>query len=483
MEYADFLSEAIIENLAYTPNEQQEPLIRALARFVDPAPRVESAFVLAGYAGTGKTSLTGALVKALEATRRKVVLLAPTGRAAKVFSGNSGGHQAFTIHRKIYKHSPLGMPGAYAAAVPADNPDSNTVYIVDEASMIGNSSSGGDNILEDLITYVFSGDNNRLILMGDTAQLPPVGSEKSPAMNPDVLRQLGLKVSRAVLTAVARQAAHSGILFNATRLRRVMASAASQPDLIPKLRTTGFPDITVVLPEDLPEVISQAYADGLREEADTILITRSNKRACEYNAAIRAQVLYREEELSPGDLLIVARNHYFTQKVKGLDFVANGDIVAVERVLGTETRYGIRFADVRLVTSPDADSDTREPVSFDAKIMLDSLADPAPGVSQEVWDKLYYSIMQDEDRYYGMPMDKRVWALRRDPYWTALHVKYAYAVTCHKAQGGQWDHVFVDLSYIPDDALGLQLYRWFYTAVTRAKKHLYLIAPPEVLLE
>lgn len=484
----DFAAE-VLAALPYKANDQQVAVVGALARFCDPAPRQgEAVFILNGYAGTGKTSLTGALVRVLEAHRRKVMLMAPTGRAAKVFSANSSGHAAYTIHRKIYRHNPAGAPGVYSAPVPADNHTADTVYIVDEASMIGSGDASGANLLDDLITYVYAGDNNRLILIGDTAQLPPVGSDISPAMNPDVLRGMGLKVSRATLTATARQAAGSGILFNATRLRRAMAAAAASPEgqaaPVPRLRLSGFDDIMAVSGEDLPELVTKAYDSAEAGPADTIVITRSNRRATEFNAAIRSEVLYREEELTRGDMLIVARNHYFTKKVPGIDFVANGDIITVEKVIGTEVRYGMRFADVRLAMPPApwADDAAARP-EFDAKIMLDTLADPNATISQEAWNHLYYSIMADTERYGDLSVDERVKALRNDPYWTALHVKYAYAVTCHKAQGGQWDNVFVDLSYIPDDALGLSLYRWFYTAVTRARKKLYLIAPPELLLE
>ncbi len=477
----------VLTALPYVANEQQVAVVAALARFCNPQPRPEGVFVLNGYAGTGKTSLTGALVSTLEAHGREVVLLAPTGRAAKVFSANSSGHPAFTIHRKIYRHNPASMPGVYAPPMPAVNKHRNAVFIVDEASMIAGDDENGSNLLDDLITYVFAGENSRLILLGDTAQLPPVGAEKSPAMNPDVLRGFGLKVSRAVLTETARQAADSGILFNATRLRKAMLKAAAtpqgQPVPVPRLRTRGFDDVVIVSGEDLPELLTRAYDGSERGPADTIMLTRSNRKAAEFNAAIRASVLYREEELTKGDMLIVARNHYFTKKVPGIDFVANGDILTVEKVYGSEVRYGLRFADIRLAMAPDPSRPDEEPPSFDAKILLDTLADPSATVSQETWNNLYYAVLGDNERYGDASIEQRLRALRTDPYWNALQVKYAYAVTCHKAQGGQWENVFVDLSYIPDDALGMSLYRWFYTAVTRARKRLYLIAPPQALIE
>ena len=481
---ADEFQQQVRAALPYEPNEQQARVIEVLSRFcLAPFDGSERAFVLNGYAGTGKTSLTGALVKTLEANGMHAVLLAPTGRAAKVFSSNSGGHPAFTIHRKIYRHNPGAPTGDFSFLAPADNRSKNTVFIVDEASMIGADDGRGNSLIEDLITYVFAGENCRLILIGDTAQLPPVGSDRSPAMNTDRLRAYGLKVSSATLTETARQAADSGVLFNATRLRKVMLQAARTPKgeqaPIPKLRVGDFDDVHIVENEDLPELLDGAYSHS--GEDNTILITLSNRRALEYNMGVRAQVLYREEEISRDDRLIVSKNHYFARRVPGLDFVANGDILTVERVYGTEQRYGLRFADVSLsIPSP---SNLDDVITFEAKVILDNLSDPTAGLTTERLNELYYAIISDEDRYMGVPMDRRVAALRTDPYWTALHVKYAYAVTCHKAQGGQWENVFVDLSYIPEDQLGLTLYRWLYTAITRSRLNLFLINPPELLLE
>ncbi len=344
-------------------------------------------------------------------------------------------------------------------------------------------------ILADLVQYVYTGENCRLILLGDTAQLPPVGTDSSPAMEADVLRRFGLKVTHATLTETARQAAGSGILYNATRLRRAMLrlkEAQNDADSVPvpKIVTSPFADVCIVDSEELADRIEQAYAEDGPEE--TIIICRSNRRAADYNAAIRSQVLYREEILSAGDMLIVAKNHYFTaEKVKGLDFVANGDILAVERVYGTETRYGLRFADVRLSTVlPGNDTPgAADAVEFDAKVILDALGGESAALSREQLSQLYYGILYDPDAFSSdTPADTRLRALRTDPYWNALQVKYAYAVTCHKAQGGQWRNVFVDLSYIPPESLGMELYRWMYTAVTRARSRLFLISPPEKLV-
>lgn len=476
-------AQSLRDNLPYAPNAQQTALIDVLARFCTvPVDGQERAFILNGYAGTGKTSLTGALVKVLRDAKRPFMLLAPTGRAAKVLSTNAGGLKAYTIHRKIYRHDPFGGAGWQRGEhTPADNKLQNSVFIVDEASMIAAADERGENLLEDLLAYVFGNPGNSLILIGDTAQLPPVGSDRSPAMNPDVLRRYGIKVTHAVLTETARQSADSGILFNATRLRRIMAKIKALPEgsllPVPKLRERGFDDVAAVEGTDLPEAIYDAYSEGIN---DTILITRSNRRAAEYNAAIRSQVLYRESEIEVDDMLIVSRNHYFQKKVEGLDFVANGDIVTVVKIYGIEAMHGLRFADIR-VAAPAADGEG-EDVEFDCKIILDTLNSAEASLSQESWNTLYYSLMAGDGPYGAIPADRRPGALRSDPYWNAVHVKYAYAITCHKAQGGQWNNVFVDLSYIPEDALGQNLYRWLYTAVTRARRKLYLIEPPEALM-
>lgn len=468
MDAKEFAANVVL-NLPYEPNDQQVAVIAALARFCSPAPTSsDRVFVLNGYAGTGKTSLTGALVKTLASVGIQSVLLAPTGRAAKVF-GTYAGHAAFTIHRKIYRHRGIGGDYGMSMSGMQDNNSRNTIFIVDEASMIGSADERGCNLLEDLIHYVYSGENCRLVLLGDTAQLPPVGSTESPAMNPDTLRSYGLKVSRATMTETARQRSGSGILFNATWLRRAML-APQLPE--PRLFVDGFDDVFSVISEDLPEKIDEAYRrDGIVE---TLLITRSNRLATGFNRAIRSNVLYFEEELQRDELLIVAKNNYYwTRKVKDLDFVANGDVVSVNRIISTEMRYGLRFADVELCLPDD------EGVCFEAKIMLATLSTETAGMSQEDYNGLYYGIMEDPEAFPAdMPYELRVARLRDNPYWNALQVKYAYAATCHKAQGGQWVNVFVDLSYIPPESMGIDFYRWLYTAVSRAKRRLYFINTP-----
>ena len=467
MDAKEFAANVLLA-LPYEANDQQVAVIAALSRFCAPAPTVsDRVFVLNGYAGTGKTSLTGALVRTLASVGIATVLLAPTGRAAKVFSANSG-HSAYTIHRKIYRHQFGSDFGAGRSAVQQNN-GRDIVFIVDEASMIGAADERGNNLLEDLIHYVYAGENCRLILLGDTSQLPPVGSAESPAMSAEVLRGYGLKVTKATLTATARQKGGSGILYNATWLRRAM-QASELPQ--PRLFTDGFDDVALVKGEDLPEMLDQAYSrDGIEE---TLLITRSNRMATDYNRAIRANVLYIEEQLQRGELLIVAKNNYYwTRKLKDVDFIANGDVVTVDRVVGTEMRYGLRFADVEL-SMPDRGS-----AAFPAKIMLETLTAETAGMSQDDYNRLYYGLIDDGEMFPAdMPYERRVARLRDNPYWNALQVKYAYAATCHKAQGGQWSNVFVDLSYIPPEAMGIEFYRWLYTAVSRARSRLYLINPP-----
>lgn len=460
-------AERIFLNLPYDPTDQQISLIAALARFCSPVSPGYSVFLLNGYAGTGKTSLTGALVRALREAEVPVVLLAPTGRAAKVF-GRFAGFQASTIHRRIYRGTE-GMMNDFSADV-ADNPLTGAVFIVDEASMIGNGS--GDpmsrNLLEDLIHYVYSGEGCRMILLGDTAQLPPVGCRESPAMSVAVLKGFGLRVTKAVMTKVVRQRRRSGILYNATKLRKnMLLTPLPEPELVIDL----FPDVVSVSGEELEDEISASFTEnGITE---TLVVTRSNRQATRFNLAIRANILYREEELSREELLLVAKNNYlWSARVKGLDFVANGDTAIVDAIYGTEEKYGFRFADVNL-RLPDRD------LSFDCKILLDTLVSDTASLEPERYQSLYMSALNDPDLFTpSTPVRTRMRILRSDPYVNALQVKYGYAVTCHKAQGGQWKNVFVDVGYVPPEAYeSLEFYRWLYTAVTRATDRLALINP------
>lgn len=460
-------AERIFLNFPYDPTDQQISLIAALARFCSPVSPGYSVFLLNGYAGTGKTSLTGALVRALREAEVPVVLLAPTGRAAKVF-GRFAGFQASTIHRRIYRGTE-GMMNDFSADV-ADNPLTGAVFIVDEASMIGNGS--GDpmsrNLLEDLIHYVYSGEGCRMILLGDTAQLPPVGCRESPAMSVGILKSFGLRVTKAVMTKVVRQRKRSGILYNATKLRKnMLLTPLPEPELV----IDRFPDVVSVSGEELEDEISASFTEnGITE---TLVITRSNRQATRFNLAIRANILYREEELSREELLLVAKNNYlWSARVKGLDFVANGDTAIVDAIYGTEEKYGFRFADVNL-RLPDRD------LSFDCKILLDTLVSDTASLEPERYQSLYMSALNDPDMFTpSTPVRTRMRILRSDPYVNALQVKYGYAVTCHKAQGGQWKNVFVDVGYVPPEAYeSMEFYRWLYTAVTRATDRLALINP------
>ena len=454
----------VLSHLPYTPNREQNLLIAALSFFCMESSE-ESVMLINGYAGTGKTSLTGALVKALSSMHKKAVLLAPTGRAAKVFSEYSG-HPAYTIHRKIYRQKSFSPE--YGNFQLAENKHIDTFFIVDEASMIPNSSMEGavfgtGCLLEDLVHYVYSGVRCHLILLGDKAQLPPVGFADSPALSVEQLKSYGLKVYEQVLTQTARQAEDSGILHNATLLRRNMENPAGL--VKPQLQLDDFVDIEPLSSEYLSETISDCYGrDGMGE---TIVITRSNKRATMYNAGIRNQILYREDELVSGDMLLVAKNNYFwSEQYEELDFIANGDVARVSRVKGTFKKYGFRFADVTL-EFPDHNN-----IEIDVKVILDGLFSDSPALNREQNEKLFYEI------YSELEGDKRTRykALKKNEYFNALQVKYAYTVTCHKAQGGQWKNVFIDMGYIPEEALtSRDYYRWLYTAITRARKHVYLI--------
>lgn len=459
-------AEQIYLSLPYEPNDQQIQLIAALARFCSPQMPSDSVFLLNGYAGTGKTSITGALVRALRGANVPVVLLAPTGRAAKVFSAFAR-YPATTIHRRIYRQ-PSGAVISFSGEV-ADNNLQGAVFIVDEASMIGDDSHASrTSLLEDLVHYVYSGIDCRMILLGDTAQLPPVGCDKSPAMNPDVLRSYGLKVTHAVMTKVVRQKGRSGILLNATWLRKAMRhDPLPEPQLIANEST---PDVHITTGEDLPEIIGKQFCEhGI---GSALIVTRSNKRATQYNLAVRNVILGYEEELCVDERLMVAKNNYlWSAKVKGIEFIANGDIATVSRILGMEHKYGLRFANV-ILTFPDRD------IEVECKIMLDTLTSDTPALDPARFNQLYTDILNDPDLFTSAtPMNVRMRLLRTDPYFNALQVKYAYAVTCHKSQGGQWEAVFVDMGYIPPESQGLDFYRWLYTATTRATAQLYYINP------
>ena len=464
----NYLERQIKENFPYQPTPEQENAIKLLSQFLC-SPKADVAFLLRGYAGTGKTSLVGALVRTLDFLKQKVVLLAPTGRAAKVFSAYAG-HPAFTIHKKIYRERAYSGEGGNFTL--NDNLTSHTLYIVDEASMISNEGLSGamfgtGRLLDDLVQFVYSGQGCRLLLMGDTAQLPPVGEELSPALYADALRGYGLEVVETDLTQVVRQEQQSGILWNATALRRLIAE--EEWGVLPKIRISGFPDVKLLPGNELIDALSACYdRDGTDE---TIVVCRSNKRANIYNNGIRAQILWREEELESGDLLMVAKNNYYwTEKEKNLDFIANGETAVVRRVRRTAEMYGFRFADV-LLSFPNW-----QDAELEVRLLLDTLHSDAPALSREESERLFQTVLED---YADIPLKRdRMKKMKADPYYNALQVKYAYAVTCHKAQGGQWKNVFLDQGYMSEEYLTPDYFRWLYTAFTRATDTLYLVNYP-----
>lgn len=468
-----YLGQQIKTFFPYKPTFEQEKVIKKLADFLF-SRNSEGLFLLKGYAGTGKTSLIGALVKTLDSLEQKCVLLAPTGRAAKVFA-HYAGHPAYTIHKKIYRQKSFSNEVDNFSI--NDNLHQHTLFIVDEASMIANDGLSGSmfgtgRLLDDLIQYVYSGQGCRLMLIGDTAQLPPVGEEESPALSADVLRGYGLEVHEAMLTEVVRQLSDSGILWNATELRRYIA----EEDFftLPMIKADDFPDIKVMPGNELIEAIGECYDHAGMDE--TIVVCRSNKRANIYNKGIRNTILYREEELESGDLLMVAKNNYFwTEGCKEIDFIANGDIVEVRRVRREREMYGFRFADVTL-RFPDYND-----MELEATVLLDTLHTDSPALPKEMSDKLFYAVLED---YADITIKReRMKKMKSDPYYNALQVKYAYAVTCHKAQGGQWQRVFLDQGYMTEDMLSPDYFRWLYTAFTRATETLYLVNWPKEQME
>ena len=469
----NYLERQIKENFSYQPTFEQVIAVKSLSEFLLSTAN-DTVFVLRGYAGTGKTSLVGALVKAMDKLQQKSVLLAPTGRAAKVFSAYAG-HPAFTIHKKIYRQQSFSNEVSNFSI--NDNLTTHTLYIVDEASMISNEGLSGSmfgtgRLLDDLVEFVYSGAGCRLLLMGDTAQLPPVGEEQSPALATEALKGYGLNVIEVDLTQVVRQVQSSGILWNATQIRQLIAE--DECFSLPKIKVSGFPDIQVVRGDELIDTLTDCYEkDGMDE---TIVVCRSNKRANIYNKGIRAQILYREDELNTGDLLMVAKNNYFwTEKYKEMDFIANGEIAVVRRVRRTRELYGFRFAEV-LLAFPDQND-----FELEANLLLDTLHSDAPALPKTENDRLFYSVLED---YVDITVKReRMKKMKADPHYNALQVKYAYAVTCHKAQGGQWQNVFLDQGYMSDEYLTPDYFRWLYTAFTRASKTLYLVNYPEEQIE
>ena len=484
----DYFKELILQNFGFPPTIQQSEVIDSLVDFIL-STDADSVFILRGFAGTGKTSLVSALVKTMEQLEKDCVLMAPTGRAAKVFSLYAD-HPAFTIHKRIYRQKSIDKDSIFSLNF---NMRQNLLFICDEASMIANDEySGGSmygtgRLLDDMIHFVYGGKGCRLIIMGDTAQLPPVGDGESPALQDDVLKSYGMNVVSHTLTEVVRQADSSGILWNATQLRKLMDT--ENIFSLPKIRFKGFPDVINISGNELIEVLEERYnRDG---EDETIVVTRSNKRANIYNNGIRSQIMWKEEILEGKDMLMVAKNNYYwTEKIEKenienakaegkkteeaeavpFDFIANGDTCVVRRVRHERQFYGFTFADAEIVF-PDYDN-----YSMEVTVLLDTLQAEAPALTKEQQDTLFNNIMEDYsyDPDLKTKTDK-LKALKQDPYYNALQIKYAYAITCHKAQGGQWTNVFIDQGYMSEDMLGPDYFRWLYTAITRATKRVYFV--------
>jgi len=460
----------------YIPTEGQEQLIQQLSSFIldnDPA----GLFLLKGYAGTGKTTLVSALVNVLPIVKKKSVLLAPTGRAAKVLASYSG-KQAHTIHRYIYFIT-TDQSGKFKMVL-KKNKHKDTIFIVDEASMIPDGLSmqqyaaKARSLLEDLFNFVYSDDGNcKLILIGDSAQLPPVGLDISPALDEDYLKtSFRTNLHPFELKEVVRQSLESGILANATKIRNLLREEKYQP---PFFSLKNFKDIKRIDGQELEDALNTAYSNFGPE--NTIVITRSNKRANIYNQQIRYRILFREEEVSSGDLMMVVKNNYFWLPEKSVaGFIANGDVIEILRITKIEEIYGFQFADVmiRLLDYPD------EP-DMEVKIILDTLMAESPALSKSENNRLFEEVMKD---YEEIPSRrKRLDKLKENPYFNALQVKFSYALTCHKTQGGQWDQVFIDQAYFNENMLNREFLRWLYTATTRASEQLYLINFEESFFE
>lgn len=475
----DELKYKILQQFGFPPTQEQAHALEVFAEFLtdrDP----HAVMILRGSAGTGKTTLSGAIVRTLKEIRQKVMLLAPTGRAAKVFSLNSGS-PAYTIHRRIYREKSFsGVEGQFNLN---DNLYTDTLFMVDEASMIANMGLGGMSfgsgcLLDDLVHFVYQGRNDRLLLIGDKAQLPPVGEEESPALHAAMLEGYGLKVYECDLNEVLRQSEESGILYNATMIRQMI----THDDItqLPKIHFAGYSDIKQMPGAELIEALADSYHHvGLD---DTIVVTRSNKRANIFNQGIRNMVLDREEELSQGDILMIVKNNYYwmeeerksNNKLQSNEipaFLANGDRAKVLKVRRRIDLYGFRFATL-LLQFPDYGN-----YELEATVLLDTLTSEAPALTHEQQEQLFHQIEED---YQDIPLKAdRMKAIRQDQFFNALQVKFAYAVTCHKAQGGQWAHVYVDQGYMTDDMLNPDYIHWLYTAFTRATEMLYLVNWPE----
>jgi exodeoxyribonuclease-5 len=464
---SNVFSDLFISQMGHTPTNDQLVLIDRMSRFIDKREN-NWAFIIRGYAGTGKTTTVGAMVKALPKIGLQSVLLAPTGRAAKVLS-NFANKRASTIHRAIYqsKTSPDGISKFVLAA----NKAQNTIFIVDEASMIsdggGLSNTGfgeSRSLLDDLMEFVFSGHHCKLIFIGDTAQLPPVGMEISPALEPKFLKSAyPIELKGAELKEVVRQKTDSGILYNATKLRLALLT----DDFNIKFELEGYPDVFQLQGDELEDVLNECYgSDG---EDNSIVICRSNKRANLFNGQIRQRIRWMEDEIATGEYIMIVKNNYFwLDETSKAGFIANGDIAEVMRLGNTEEMYGFRFVDatIRLVDYPD------EPL-VETKLLLNSLKSESPALEPSDFKLLYERVLED---YADEPNRKKKYELlKKNPYYNGLQIKFAYAITCHKSQGGQWKNVIIDQGYLTEEMIDVAYVRWLYTAITRATSKLYLL--------
>ena len=469
---ADFLYNGFVSHLKYEPTPCQDTLLRKVADFVSSDD--DDILIVNGYAGTGKTTALSSVISVMKNFGTKCVLLAPTGRAAKVLSSYSG-QPAFTIHKHIYRQKSVGGDGFGQFSL-APNKDKQTLFVVDEVSLIGietgqqqsTSAFGTGNLLDDLISFVRSGAECKVILIGDSAQLPPVGLDASPALSKDYMAMMGGTVF-AELSTVVRQQSESGILYNATMIRQLQTELDYGPGLMDLcdlgLEVSGFDDVERISGGELIEKISDAYS--AYGEDETVILCRSNRRAIKYNLGIRSTVQFKEERLVRDDKLMIVKNCYqFLEDVKGLSYIANGDIVKLQKISKFEERYGLHFAEAR-ISFPDYDDQ-----EIVAKVILDTLESESASLTYEQSNALYQGV--NADYSHITTKKKRYEAVREDKYYNALQLKYANAVTCHKSQGGQWKCVFIDNPFWQEE-LTLDDLKWLYTAMTRATEKVYLV--------
>lgn len=461
---SDYIESLIIENFKFTPTEGQCKIIAELGGWLADIDH-QRIFILNGYAGTGKTTLVSALVSALEQLKLKPVMLAPTGRAAKVMAHHSG-RKASTMHKRIYRQRSATSPEAKFSL--DMNREKDAVFIVDEASMLSshetdNDMFGSGSLLDDFFEYVRQGTRCRVMFVGDSAQLPPIGHDISPALDPRRISDYG-DVIYTTLDEVMRQETTSGILFNATLIRCMIESGIYEP---PRF-DMSYPDFKAIDGGEFMETVETCYSRYGKDE--TIVITRSNKRANRFNEGIRRHVLYAEEEIESGDMLMVVKNNYYYTELEEdskMDFLANGDTAVLTRLRRFEEFYGFRFAKANLRFGDYDDTE------IECTVLLDTLGSESPSLTREESNRLFYAVAEDFPEIKSKA--KRYKEVRENPYYNAVQIKFAYAVTAHKAQGGEWQAVFVDKMLFGDETMSKDLMRWLYTAITRAGKELYLV--------